>query len=61
MKAEPLTDEFCLALDNKEVAIKGDQKDLCRELIDKYGWDSTDTKKIWCFGPDDSGPNVMVD
>lgn len=26
-----------------------------------YGWDSNDAKKVWCFGPEASGPNFLVD
>merc|ERR1712093_951164 len=32
-----------------------------RILADEYGWDVTDARKIWCFGPDGSGPNFLVD
>merc|ERR1712146_730311 len=28
---------------------------------DKFGWDKAETQKIWCFGPDGSGPNLVVD
>jgi len=30
-------------------------------LVDEYGWDLNDAKKIWCFGPETSGPNMLVD
>jgi len=30
-------------------------------LADNYGWDVTDARKIWCFGPDNKGANVLVD
>ncbi|GMF83025.1 unnamed protein product [[Candida] boidinii] len=30
-------------------------------MADEYGWDVTDARKIWCFGPDGNGPNVVVD
>ena len=30
-------------------------------LQDDYEWDPNDAKKIWCFGPDTTGPNVVVD
>ncbi|KAG7262726.1 hypothetical protein CRUP_006551, partial [Coryphaenoides rupestris] len=26
-----------------------------------YEWDATDARKIWCFGPDGTGPNLLVD
>jgi len=30
-------------------------------LQEKYDWDPTDARKIWCYGPDGRGPNVVVD
>jgi elongation factor 2 len=30
-------------------------------MADKYGWDVNDAKKVWCFGPDTSGANLLVD
>lgn len=32
-----------------------------RHLADRHGWDVHDARKIWCFGPDGRGPNVLVD
>jgi len=30
-------------------------------LADKYEYDVTEARKIWCFGPDTNGPNIFVD
>lgn len=32
-----------------------------RYLADKYEYDITEARKIWCFGPDTTGPNIFVD
>lgn len=32
-----------------------------RYLNEKYDYDVTEARKIWCFGPDGSGPNILVD
>ncbi|KAJ7642470.1 eukaryotic translation elongation factor 2 [Mycena polygramma] len=32
-----------------------------RMLADEYGWDVAAACKIWTFGPDDTGANVLVD
>ena len=32
-----------------------------RYLADKYDYDVTEAKKIWCFEPDTNGPNLMID
>lgn len=30
-------------------------------LANDYGWDATEARRIWCFGPNTSGPNLLVD
>ena len=32
-----------------------------RFLTDTYGFDAHEARKIWCFGPEGSGPNLLVD
>ena len=44
-----------------EVSNKQDFKIRGRYLADKYEYDITEARKIWCFGPDTTGPNLMVD
>merc|ERR1719440_955466 len=67
-KAIPLgyseTDEQTpLADDIEEGVVKADQdpKTRTRVLVDMFGWEKSETQKIWCFGPDGSGPNIVVD
>jgi len=59
--AEPLGDDLTNAIEADEVSAKQDQKIRNRTLADKYEWDINDAKKIWCFGPETSGPNLLVD
>jgi elongation factor 2 len=61
MKAEPLDEECAKAVEEGKVAPREDFKIRARYLADNHGWDVTDARKIWCFGPDGSGPNVLVD
>lgn len=30
-------------------------------MTDKFDWDKNDTLKIWSFGPENKGPNILVD
>ena len=30
-------------------------------MADKYEYDITEARKIWCFGPDTLGPNLLID
>lgn len=34
---------------------------MAKLLQDEFQWDLSEAKRIWCFGPDESGPNVLVD
>merc|ERR1711998_411950 len=56
-----LGEEFCAAVDNGTVTSTQDPKTRGRMLADDFGWDVNFARKIWCFGPDTSGPNVFVD
>ncbi len=61
LTAQALGDDLANAIEADEVTSKQDQKERNRLLADKYEWDINDAKKIWCFGPDTSGPNLLVD
>merc|ERR1712196_697106 len=60
MKAEPMGEELCLAIDKGEISSTQDPNIRGRALADDYGWDVNFARKIWCFGPDTTGPNVFV-
>jgi elongation factor 2 len=60
-KAMPLDDELSQAIEQGKVNARDDFKARARVLADEFGWDVADARKIWCFGPDATGPNVLVD
>lgn len=61
MKAEPMGEELCLAIDKGDITSTQEPKERGRKLADEFGWDVNFARKIWCFGPDTTGPNVFVD
>jgi elongation factor 2 len=61
MKASPLAEGLAEDIDKGEVSDRQDPKIRARVLADKYGWDVTEARKIWGFGPEGSGPNVVAD
>jgi len=61
LKAAPLEEELTTAIEAGKVSSRDDFKARARVLADEFGWDVTDARKIWCFGPDTTGPNMMVD
>merc|ERR1711994_62352 len=61
MKAVPMPDGLADDIDKGEVAPRQDFKIRGRYLADKYEYDVGEARKIWCFGPDTNGPNLLID
>lgn len=59
--AEPMQEELNMAMENKDIAPRQEPKARAKILVDTYGWDANDARKLWCFGPETTGPNVLVD
>ncbi|KAJ9203647.1 hypothetical protein DTO280E4_2194 [Paecilomyces variotii] len=59
--AQPLDEEVSKAIESGKISPRDDFKARARVLADEYGWDVTDARKIWCFGPDTTGANLLVD
>jgi elongation factor 2 len=61
LTAEPLPDGLPEAIDSGSVSARDDAKSRSKVLVAEHGWDKNDSMKIWCFGPETTGPNVLVD
>jgi elongation factor 2 len=61
VKAMPLEEELTKAIEAGVISSRDDFKARGRILADEYGWDVTEARKIWAFGPDTTGPNLLVD
>jgi elongation factor 2 len=61
MEGEPLGDELANEIDAGKCGMKMDAKERAKELSEKFDWDKNHALKIWCYGPDTAGPNVVVD
>lgn len=61
MIAEPLDEEVSKEIEAGRISPRDDFKARARILADDFGWDVTDARKIWCFGPDTNGANLLVD
>jgi len=57
----PLGDELSDLIEDEKVGPRQDLKERTRILVDQFEWDKSDAQKIWCFGPNTSGPNMLVD
>ncbi|KAH7044716.1 P-loop containing nucleoside triphosphate hydrolase protein [Linnemannia elongata] len=61
MKAAPLGEELSLAIEAGKVGPRDEFKARARVLSDEFEWDNQEARKIWAFGPDANGANLMVD
>jgi elongation factor 2 len=60
-QATPLEDGLLAAIEAGEINPRMDVKTRAKELQNKYGWEQTDSRRVWGFGPDSNGPNLIVD
>ncbi|KAH8870455.1 Elongation factor 2 [Schistosoma japonicum] len=61
MRASPLSEDLAADIDSGKINAHQDSKELGRYLADNHGWDVHEGRKIWCFGPENTGPNIVVD
>ncbi|XP_078572893.1 116 kDa U5 small nuclear ribonucleoprotein component-like [Branchiostoma floridae x Branchiostoma japonicum] len=61
MIAEPLEKGLAEDIENEVVRITWNRKRLGEFFQTKYDWDLLAARSIWAFGPDNTGPNILVD
>ncbi|CAM6099126.1 unnamed protein product [Calypogeia fissa] len=60
-EARPLEEGLPEAIDEGRIGPRDDPKARSQILAGEFGWDKDLAKKIWCFGPETTGPNMVVD
>ncbi|KAA3675336.1 116 kDa U5 small nuclear ribonucleoprotein component [Paragonimus westermani] len=61
MIAEPLDKGLAEDIENKVVQIDWPKRKLGEFFQKKYEWDLLASRSIWAFGPETTGPNILVD
>jgi elongation factor 2 len=61
MKAQPMPEGLAEVIEKGDIGPRDDPKQRARILAEKFDMDVTESRKIWCFGPDGSGPNLLMD
>ena len=64
MLAEPLDPAIVTDIERGILRLSGDkevQEQTRQRLEREYGWDVLQSRSIWAFGPDEQGPNMLVD
>lgn len=59
--AEPLERGIAEDIESGRVSISMPPKELGKHFEQKYEWDLLASRSIWAFGPEDNGPNILVD
>jgi len=66
MKGRPLGETLSIMIEDEVIGPKNEAKERSKMLIDsekleEFAWEKDDTQKIWSFGPNQNGPNMVVD
>jgi elongation factor 2 len=61
MKASPMPEGMADEIEDKKITPRDEVKARARYMSEKYEWDVNDCRKIWCFGPDQTGANMVID
>lgn len=61
MTAAPMPEGLPEDIDAGDVSPKQEFKARARYLAEKYQYEVMEARKIWCFGPEASGPNMLID
>ncbi|UJR19151.1 hypothetical protein I4U23_022281 [Adineta vaga] len=61
MTAQPLPNGLAEDIENDRIIFNQDIKTRTQYLVESYNFDVTDARKIWCFGPNENGPNMLID
>jgi len=61
IKAKPMPEGLAEDIDKGDINARDDFKARAKVLSEKYDMDVTEARKIWCFGPDGTGPNFIID
>ena len=61
MQASPLGESLSNEIEAGMISSVQDPKIRARILSENFEWDTAVARKIWCFGPETTGANLLVD
>lgn len=61
MIAEPLERGIAEDIERGRVTMKMTPKERGKFFEEKYQWDLLASRSMWAFGPNESGPNILLD
>merc|ERR1711870_52606 len=57
----PLPEEINCLIEDGKLGPKAEAKERAKVFRDKFDWSENDARKIWCWGPETEGANLVVD
>merc|ERR1712190_31624 len=61
LTAEPLPEEINVLIEDGKLGPKAEAKERAKIFRDKFDWSEKDARKIWAWGPETEGANLVVD
>merc|ERR1719473_438916 len=59
--ADRLSEELAQEIESGKLGPKAEPKEKARTFREKFDWDENTARKIWCYGPETEGANLVVD
>jgi U5 small nuclear ribonucleoprotein component len=60
MICEPMEKGIAEDIEGYKVNIQQSAKELAAHFVSKYEWDILAARNIWAFGPEENGPNMLI-
>merc|ERR1719449_294695 len=57
--AHPMDEELSKAIEDGSAGPKADAKERAKMFKEKFEWNDADARKIWCWGPETEGANIV--
>lgn len=61
MTAQPLDKGLSDEIERETVSLGWDKSKLSKHFQENYEWDLLAARSVWAFGPDQYGPNLLMD
>uniref|UniRef100_A0A915JZM1 Tr-type G domain-containing protein n=1 Tax=Romanomermis culicivorax TaxID=13658 RepID=A0A915JZM1_ROMCU len=61
MRAVPMPEGLPEDIESGEINPRDEMKARAKVLAERYNYDVNEARKIWCFGPEGTGANIVVD
>lgn len=61
LMAEPLESGLATDIESGAIRLTWDRKTIGDFFQNKYDWDLLASRSVWAFGPDECGPNLLMD